>query len=468
MAQARTLFAKIWDAHRVRALDETRDLIFVDRHILQETTSAAAFDGLAAAGRKVRHPELTIATQDHIVSTKPGRDESTNPGGAELMRLMRVNATTNGIAHFGLEDPRQGIVHVIGPELGLVLPGTVVACGDSHTSTAGGLGALGIGVGTSEVEHILATQTLALPRPKTLRMTFEGKPGVGVTAKDLVLHALGRFGIAVGAGHAIEYAGPAIRALSVEARLTVCNMSIEFGGRLGLIAPDDASFTYVAGRAFAPKGPEWDAALGVWRTLYSDDGAMFDRELSVDAASAAPQVTWGTTQEDVVGIDECVPDPLAIADPDRRRRVEGALAYMGIAPGRPIEGLPIDVAFIGSCTNGRLSDLEAAAAVVRGKRVAPHVRALVVPGSSSVKREAEAKGLDRIFSEAGFEWRSAGCSMCVSINEDIVPPGARSIATSNRNFENRQGARARTHLASPAMAAAAAIAGAIADVRRMG
>ncbi len=468
MAPARTLFAKIWDAHRIRALDETRDLIFVDRHILQETTSAVAFDGLAAAGRKVRHPELTIATQDHIVSTKPGRDEGTNPGGAELMRLMRVNATTHRIAHFGLEDPRQGIVHVIGPELGLVLPGTVIACGDSHTSTAGGLGALGIGVGTSEVEHVLATQTLALPRPKTLRMTFEGAPGVGVTAKDLVLHALGRFGIAVGSGHAIEYAGPAIRALPVEARLTVCNMSIEFGGRLGLIAPDDKAFAYVAGRAFAPKGREWDAALAVWRTLYSDDGAMFDRELCIDAASAAPQVTWGTTQEDVVGIDQCVPDPLGIADPDRRRRVEGALAYMGIAPGRPIEGLPIDVAFIGSCTNGRLSDLEAAAAVVRGKRVAPHVRALVVPGSSSVKREAEAKGLDRIFSEAGFEWRSAGCSMCVSINEDIVPPGARSIATSNRNFENRQGARARTHLASPAMTAAAAIAGAIADVRRMG
>jgi 3-isopropylmalate/(R)-2-methylmalate dehydratase large subunit len=467
MAAARTLFEKIWDAHLIRRVGEGRDLIFVDRHILQETTSAIAFDKLAAAGRSVLHPGLTVATQDHIVSTEPGRTEETNPGGRELMRLMRANASRNAITHFGVEDPRQGIVHVIGPELGLVLPGSIVACGDSHTSTAGGLGALGIGVGTSEVEHILATQTLVLPRPKTMRISFEGRPGPGVTAKDLVLHAIGRFGIAAGVGHAIEYAGPAIRALPVEARLTVCNMSIEFGGRLGLIAPDEETFAYLAGRPYAPRGADWEKALESWRRLPSDGDASFDRDLSVDTSAAAPQITWGTTQEDVIGVDERVPDPAAIIDRERRRLAEAALAYMGVTPGRPIEGLPIDVVFIGSCTNGRLSDLEAAAAVVRGRHVAPHVRALVVPGSTAVRREAEAKGLDTIFTQAGFEWRAAGCSMCVSINEDLVPPLARCVATSNRNFESRQGPRSRTHLASPAMAAAAAIAGAVADVRKV-
>jgi 3-isopropylmalate/(R)-2-methylmalate dehydratase large subunit len=300
-----------------------------------------------------------------------------------------------------------------------------------------------------------------------MRISFEGRPGPGVTAKDIVLHAIGRFGIAAGAGHAIEYAGPAIRALPVEARLTVCNMSIEFGGRLGLIAPDDVTFAYVEGRPFAPRGRDWDRALAHWRTLPSDPDAIFARDLSIDTTLAAPQITWGTTPEEVIGVDERVPDPATIVDRERRRVAEAALAYMDIEPGRPIEGLPVDVVFIGSCTNGRLSDLEAAAAVVRGRRVAPRLRALVVPGSTAVKREAEARGLDRIFSEAGFEWRSAGCSMCVSINQDVVPPEARCVATSNRNFENRQGARARTHLASPAMAAAAAITGAIADVRRV-
>jgi 3-isopropylmalate/(R)-2-methylmalate dehydratase large subunit len=467
MAASRTLFEKIWAAHLIRSIGGGRDLVFVDRHILQETTSAAAFEGLSAAGRPVRNPALTVATQDHIVSTEVNRSEETNPGGRELMQLMRGNARRNAITHFGVEDPRQGIVHVIGPELGLVLPGSIVACGDSHTSTAGGLGALGIGVGTSEVEHILATQTLLLPRPKTMRITFAGKPGTGVTAKDLVLHALGRFGIAAGVGHAIEYAGPAIRALPVEARLTVCNMSIEFGGRLGLIAPDEATFAYVEGRPYAPRGAEWDAALASWRALPSDPDAAFDRDLTIDTSFAAPQITWGTTQEDVIGVDERVPDPASIPDRERRRLVEAALAYMDVTPGRPIEGLPVDVVFIGSCTNGRLSDLEAAAAIVRGRRVASHVRALVVPGSTAVKREAEARGLDRIFTEAGFEWRAAGCSMCVSINEDLVPPLARCVATSNRNFESRQGPRSRTHLASPAMAAAAAIAGAVADVRKV-
>jgi 3-isopropylmalate/(R)-2-methylmalate dehydratase large subunit len=463
----RTLFDKIWDAHRIRRLDDGRDLVFVDRHILQETTSAAAFDELAEAGRTVRSPSLTYATQDHIVSTEPRRDATTNPGGRELIGLMRNNAASHGIPMFGLGDPRQGIVHVIGPELGIVLPGTVVACGDSHTSTAGGLGALGIGVGTSEVEHVLATQTLVLPKPRTLRMRFDGLPGRGVTAKDLVLYALGRFGIAVGAGHAIEYAGDAIRALPVEGRLTICNMSIEFGGRLGLIAPDEATFNYCAGRVFAPSGDLWARAVAHWRKLATDEDARFDHELALDVTRAAPQITWGTTQEDVIGVDEAVPDPDRVLEPMRRERVRAAIEYMGVEPGRPIEGLPVDMVFIGSCTNARLSDLEAAAAVARGRRVASGVRALVVPGSTAVKREAEAKGLDRVFCEAGFEWRSAGCSMCVSINEDIVPPGARCIATSNRNFEHRQGPLSRTHLASPAMAVAAAVAGAVTDVRRL-
>lgn len=463
----RNLFGKIWDRHRIRSLDDGRDLIFVDRHLLQETTSAVAFDGLAKDKRSVVAPSLTFATQDHIVSTKLRRSPVSNPGGRELIDLMRSNAEAHGIKIFGLGDPRQGIVHVIGPELGLVLPGTVVACGDSHTSTAGGLGALGIGVGTSEVEHILATQTLVLPRPRTLRMRFDGKPGKGITAKDMVLHALGRFGIAVGTGHAIEYAGEAIRALPVEGRLTICNMSIEFGGRLGLIAPDDATFSYVKGRVFAPEGPLWDRALADWRELRSDDDAVFDQELSLDVGAASPQITWGTTQQDVIGVDQAIPDPDSIPDHEHRQRVEAAIRYMGVTAGRPIEGLPVNVVFIGSCTNARLSDLEAAAEIARGRHVAPGVRALVVPGSSAVKREAEARGLDRLFTEAGFEWRSAGCSMCVSINEDIVPPGSRCVATSNRNFENRQGPHARTHLASPAMAAAAAVSGAIADVRRL-
>lgn len=464
---SRSLFDKIWDLHRIRAMDDGRDLVFVDRHVLQETTSAAAFDGLAEMGRPVRFPGLTFATQDHIVSTELRRDVASNPGGRELIGLMRANAERHGIPMYGLDDPRQGIVHVIGPELGIVLPGTIVACGDSHTSTTGGLGALGIGVGTSEVEHVLATQTLVLPKPRTLRMRFDGKAGLGITAKDMVLHALGQFGIAIGVGHAIEYAGEAIRALPVEGRLTVCNMSIEFGGRLGLIAPDEATFAYIKGRAFAPSGAKWARAVAHWQTLFTDEAAIFDRELSLDISLAAPQITWGTTQEDVIGVDQAIPDPATIADSDRRQRIAAAVEYMGVTPGRPIAGLPVDVVFIGSCTNARLSDLEAAAAIARGRRVAQGVRALVVPGSSAVKREAEARGLDKVFTDAGFEWRSAGCSMCVSINEDIVPPGARCVATSNRNFENRQGPKARTHLASPAMAVAAAVSGAIADVRRL-
>jgi 3-isopropylmalate/(R)-2-methylmalate dehydratase large subunit len=467
MSVGATLFEKIWNAHVVKHFDGGRDLIFVDRHILQETTSATAFEGLARESRRVAHPELTLATQDHIVSTDPGRDEASNPEGIELLRLMRSHAATHGIRHFGVDDPRQGIVHVIAPELGAALPGAVLACGDSHTATVGGLGALGIGVGTSEVEHVLATQTLLLQRPKTMRIRFDGAPGAGVGAKDLILAAIGRFGIAAGRAHAIEYDGAAIARLPMEARLTVCNMSIELGARLGVIAPDDATFEYLAGRAYAPRGADWEAALQYWRTLASDPDAVFDRELAIDCSAVAPQITWGTAQEDVIGIDQRIPDPSGLVDAGRRRRAQTALEYMGLASGVPIEGTPVDMVFIGSCTNGRLSDLEAAAAIARGRKVAPGVRAIVVPGSAAVKRASEAMGLHRDFLDAGFEWRSPGCSMCVSINRDVVPPGARCVATSNRNFENRQGPGSRTHLASPAMAAAAAITGAITDVRRL-
>lgn len=466
MTAGTTLFEKVWNAHVVQRFDGDRDLIFIDRHVLQETTSAAAFAGLKRHGRPVVHPELTLATQDHIVSTEPVRDETSNPEGLELMRLMRANAATHGIRHFGIEDPRQGIVHVIGPELGAALPGLTLACGDSHTATVGGLGALGIGVGTSEVEHVLATQTLLLQRPKTMRIRFDGRPGPGVAAKDLILAAIGKFGISAGRAHAVEYAGDAIMALPVEGRLTVCNMSIELGARLGVIAPDDATFDYIAGRPYAPRGADWDRAVAEWRSLASASDAVFARDVAIDCSALAPQVTWGTTQEDVIGVDGRIPDPAAYADQDRRQRALAALRYMGLKPGDAVDGLKVDIVFIGSCTNGRLSDLEAAAEVARGRKVSPQVRAIVVPGSAQVKREAEAKGLDRVFLEAGFEWRSPGCSMCVSINQDVVPPGQRCLATSNRNFENRQGPGSRTHLASPAMAAAAAVTGAITDSRK--
>jgi 3-isopropylmalate/(R)-2-methylmalate dehydratase large subunit len=466
-ASPTSLFEKIWQAHVVRQLDDGRDLLFVDRHILQETTSALAFQNLNRTGRKVLHPELTVATQDHIVSTEPGRTETTNPQGRELLTLMRENAYANHIRHFGVDDPRQGIVHVIGPELGLALPGSILVCGDSHTSTAGGMGALGIGIGTSEVEHVLATQTLALVKPRTMRINFSGRLPVGVSAKDLILRAIGLFGISAGQGHAIEYAGKAIEALPIEARLTICNMSIEIGARLGLVAPDEATLFYLQNREYTPRDGVFAQASAWWKSLATDADTQFDKEFNVDCEAITPQVTWGTTQQDVVGIDQPIPQLSQFDEALRREMASGAMRYMDVSPGMSLEGLPIDIAFIGSCTNARLSDLEEAANVARGRKVAPGVRAMVVPGSMSVKRAAEAKGLHEVFRAAGFEWRDAGCSMCVSINEDIVAPGSRCIATSNRNFENRQGPRSRTHLASPAMVAAAAIEGKITDVRKV-
>ena len=459
MADHKTLFDLIWDAHCIKHLDDGRDLIFVDRHVLQETTSAQAFNGLRKAQRAVRFPALTIATQDHIVSTRPGRTEDSNPTGRELMQLMRSNAYAAGIRHYGVEDPHQGIVHVIAPEMGIALPGSILACGDSHTSTVGGLGCLGIGVGTSEVEHVLATQTLALTKPKNMRIFYHGTLQPGLTAKDLILYTIGKIGVAGGRGYAVEYAGPVIDALSIEARLTLCNMSIELGARLGFIAPDEKTIAYVQTREFAPKGMDFIAACKYWHFLHSGKHAQFDKSVTIDCTQITHQVSWGTTPEDVAGIDDVVPDPMQYADLARRERVQQALHYMDLKPGRKLAGIPIDVAFIGSCTNARLSDLKMAASVVQGHHVAPNVRALVVPGSMSVKREAEALGLDAIFRAAGFEWRDAGCSMCVSINEDVVAPGQRCIATTNRNFENRQGPKSRTHIASPAVVAAAALAG---------
>lgn len=462
-----TLFEKLWRSHVVADLGEGRALVHIDRHLLHDLTSPQAFDGLRRAGRTVRNPELTFAVQDHLVSTEPGRTDETVPGGAELIRALRENARTSGIELFDLGDPRQGIVHVVAPELALALPGITFVCGDSHTCTVGALGAYAWGIGTSDVEHVLATQTLVLRKPRTMRVRFEGALQPRVTAKDLVLHLIGRIGIAGATGHALEYAGAAVRALGMEARMTLCNMAIECGARTALVAPDDTTFHYLAGRPCAPRGAAWDAALAQWRALPSDPEARFDRDIVFDAGAIAPQVTWGTSPQDVAAVDGRIPDPAGAADAAARASLQRALDYMGLAPGTALEGLKVDRVFIGSCTNGRLSDLREAAAVARGRRVGAGVRAMVVPGSMGVKRAAEAEGLDRVFREAGFEWREPGCSMCAGLNPDKVGPRERCVATSNRNFEGRQGRLARTHLASPAMAAAAAITGCITDVRRL-
>lgn len=462
----RTLFDKLWDSHVVAQLGGERALIHIDRHVLHDLTSPQAFDGLRRAGRAVRNPELTFAVQDHLVATTRGRTDETVAGGAALIRALRDNTKAAGIRLFDLGDPRQGIAHVVAPELGLALPGMTLVCGDSHTCTVGALGIYAWGIGTSDVEHVLATQTLVQQRPRAMRVRFEGVLPPGVTAKDMALFLIGRIGIGGATGHALEFAGSAVRALDMEARMTLCNMAIECGARTALIAPDDTTFQYLHGRAYAPRGAAWDGALAQWRALAGDADAVFDCDQVFQANDIAPQITWGTSPREVLAIDGRVPDPAGVADSVARDAMQRALDYMGLAPGMPIEGLAVDHVFIGSCTNGRLTDLRAAAEVLRGRRVAPGVKAMVAPGSMTVKRDAEAEGLARIFIDAGFDWREPGCSMCAGLNADKVGARERCVATSNRNFEGRQGVLARTHLASPAMAAAAAVAGKITDVRR--
>jgi 3-isopropylmalate/(R)-2-methylmalate dehydratase large subunit len=462
----RTMLAKIWDQHVITRISDDTDLLHVDRHLLHDLGGARGLLDLKNRNLAVHNPELTFATPDHAISTARGRAD-TSKNGQELLEGLRLETSANGIAMFDVDQPGQGIVHVIGPELGLSLPGCLIVCGDSHTCTHGGLGALAFGIGSSELAHVLATQALIQRRPKTMRVSFEGRMSLGVTPKDLILALIGHIGAAGGTGYAVEYAGSAIRDMSVEGRLTICNLSIELGAKMGMVAPDEKTFDYVRGRRYAPQGEMWERAVTTWRELPSDPDANFDREVVIDVGKIIPQVTWGISPEHVVGIDGFVPDPKEIADPVRRSAIETAIDYMGLKPGAPIKGTPVDWVFIGSCTNSRMSDLRAAAAIARGRKVAAGVRAWVVPGSETVKREAIAEGLDKLFVEAGFEWREPGCSMCLAANGETVAPGQRSVSTSNRNFIGRQGPQARTHLASPAMAAAAAISGAIADVRVM-
>jgi 3-isopropylmalate/(R)-2-methylmalate dehydratase large subunit len=460
------MFAKIWDGHVIAEQGNDTVLLHVDRHILHDLGGALGLMDLKKRGLPVHNPELTVATPDHTMSSAPGR-VGTIPKGRELLSSLRAETAAAGIRLFDLGQPGQGIVHVMGPELGISLPGSLIVCGDSHTCTQGGIGALAFGIGASELTHVLATQALNQRRPKTMRVRFEGRMGLGVTPKDLILALIGQVGTGGGTGYAVEYAGSAIRDMPIEGRLTICNLSVELGAKMGMVAPDEKTFAYLADAPCAPKGAMWLRALEAWQQLPSDPDAVFDREVVVDVARVAPQVTWGTSPEHVIAVDGRIPDPQAIADEARRGAVQAALAYMALEGGTPIIGTPIDWVFIGSCTNGRLSDLRAAAEVVRGRKVDPSVRAWVVPGSEIVKRDAVAEGLDRIFIDAGFEWREPGCSMCLAANGEQVPPGQRSLSTSNRNFVGRQGPRARTHLASPAMAAAAAITGRITDVRTM-
>jgi 3-isopropylmalate/(R)-2-methylmalate dehydratase large subunit len=463
---AQTLFDKIWDSHLVARRTDGRDLVYIDRHVLHELHAPHAFEQIDKQQRPVRRPDLTFSMQDHTVATRPGRDDATNPSGAAFLKAMREGSRRNGIRLFDIDDPEQGISHVVAPELGMVLPGATHAVPDSHASTVGGLGALAFGCGTSELAHILATQVMALRRPKRMRIRLEGRLGPHVTAKDVALRLIGDLGVAGARGYAVEYAGAAVRAMAIESRMTLCNLNIEMGGRSGFVAPDESTFSWIAGRPYAPQGAMWDTALGYWRTLGSEDGAAFDREHELDCSGLEPQITWGTDPSQVLGISGRVPDPSAV-EPSRRPAVESALAYMGLEPGTTLAGLKVDRVFIGSCTNSRLPDLAAAADVVRGRRVADGVVAMVVPGSTTVKRQAEAAGLDRVFRDAGFFWGESGCSMCAGGNGDRGEPGERCVSTTNRNFEHRQGPKVRTHLVSPATAAATAVAGRIADVRRL-
>ncbi len=473
-SRPRTLYEKIWDAHVIDRRDDGTCLIFIDRHLVHEVTSPQAFEGLRAAGRTVRRPDLTLAVPDHNLPTTARTDGKGNrlpivdAESAQQLAALEKNAPDFGIRYFGATAREQGIVHVVGPEQGFSLPGTTIVCGDSHTACHGGLGALAFGIGTSEVEHVLATQTLLLAQSRSMEVRVEGQLGPGVTAKDLVLEIIGRIGAAGGNGHVIEYTGAAIRALSVEGRLTVSNMSIEGGARAGLIAPDDVTFAYLKGRPMAPKGEQWDEAVNYWRSLTTDPGATYDKMVVIDAAVIAPNVTWGTSPEDVVPITGVVPDPMSFADPSKQVAAQKSLDYMGLTPGTRMQDVPVENIFIGSCTNSRIEDLRAAAAVLKGRKKAAGIKwAIVVPGSGLVKEQAEAEGLDRIFIEAGLEWREPGCSACLGMNPDKVPPGERSASTSNRNFVGRQGPGARTHLVSPAMAAAAAVTGRLTDVREL-
>jgi 3-isopropylmalate/(R)-2-methylmalate dehydratase large subunit len=461
-----TLFDKIWDFHLVGRRADGRDLLYIDRHVLHELHAHHGFARLEKEGRAVHRPDLTFAVQDHTVATKLGRDDGTNPSGTAFIKAMREGTRRNGIRLFDVDDPEQGISHVVAPEMGIVLPGATHAVPDSHASTVGGIGALAFGCGTSEMTHILATQVMALARPKRMRVRLNGRLGAHVGAKDVALRLIAEIGVAGARGYAVEYAGRATVAMPIEQRMTLCNLNVEMGGRSGFVAPDEATFAWLAGRPYAPKGAMWDRALAYWRTLPTDDDAEFDHEVALDCSALEPQITWGTDPSQVVGISDRVPD-LVELDPARRPAAASAFAYMAVRPGMPVAGLPVDRVFIGSCTNSRLPDLEIAAAVVRGRRIAPNVSAMVIPGSSSVKHAAEAAGLDRVFRETGFFWGESGCSMCAGGNGDRGAPGERCVSTTNRNFENRQGPRVRTHLASPATAAASAIAGRIADVRQM-
>jgi len=470
-AQPQTLYEKIWNAHVVERRDDGTALVYIDRHLVHEVTSPQAFEGLRAGGRLVRRPELTLAVPDHNLPTTARVDAAgkllpiADRDSAQQLDMLRRNTAEFGIDYIDAAAVEQGIVHVIGPELGFTLPGTTLVCGDSHTSAHGALGALAFGIGTSEVEHVLATQTLLLQPSKTMEIRVDGSLGFGVSAKDVILAIIGRIGAAGGTGHVIEFTGEVIRALSIEGRLTIANMSIEAGARAGLIAPDETTFAYLKGRPMAPEGEAWDRAVAWWRTLPSDPGAVYDRTVLIDAADIAPSLTWGTSPEDVVPITGIVPEPDSFADPSKREAARKSLDYMGLTPGTAMCDVPVQHVFIGSCTNSRIEDLRAAAAVADGRHVAAGVRALVVPGSGQVKRQAEVEGLDRIFLDAGFEWREPGCSMCLAMNPDKVPPGERCASTSNRNFVGRQGPGARTHLLSPAMAAAAAVTGRLSDVR---
>lgn len=465
MTTGRTLLDKLWDSHVVHAAPGEPDIIFIDLHLIHEVTSPQAFEGIRAAGRTVRRPELTLATIDHGVPTAGRELGITDPLSRTQIEALERNCREFGITLYGLNDPRQGIVHVIGPEQGITQPGMTIVCGDSHTSTHGAFGSLAFGIGTSDVEHVLATQTLALAKPKSMSVQVNGRLGPGVTAKDLVLAIIADIGVSGGNGHAIEYRGEAVTALSMEGRMTVCNMSIEAGARAGMIAPDATTFEYLQGRPHAPEGQQWTEALEAWSALPTDSGARFDREVALDGQDIVPFVSWGTNPAQAVPVNSSVPSPGDFPSTEEQEQVERALRYMDLQPGTAITDIAIDRVFLGSCTNARLEDLRLAASLIEGRKTKNGVHAMVVPGSMKVKAEAEAEGLDRIFIDAGFEWRDAGCSMCLGMNPDILSPGERCASTSNRNFEGRQGRGGRTHLVSPAMAAAAAIEGRFVDVR---